>query len=466
MLFNSLDFFVFFTIVSGIYWLLKKNCRSQTVFLVIASLFFYAYQSLQNLPVLAYSIMLNFYCGIKIAQAKRTGMKKFFLSIGFIGNIGILFFYKYSNFVLYNITQIFPQFNSTYLSALCHVSLPLGISFFTFQGMAYIIDIYRKEVSPERNFIRFSLFKSFFAQLISGPIVRAKYFLPQIPQKKTFSLKNLEAGSYIIVWGIVKKVVIADNLALIADSYFSHPTFDFFATWLAIYAFAWQIYCDFSGYCDIAIGCAKILDYRLPLNFMQPYLAPDITVFWRRWNITLSNWFKDYFFISLGGSRINQIRYYFNLLLTMFVAGIWHGAEYTFVIWGVYHGVLLVSHKLYMKYIKIKIPLPLGIILTFNAVCLGWVFFRARTVSEALLVLQAAIPIMKSSLFFHIPQGAFTVFLFLVPLAILQALERRFSLKENFINFPSPVKFFFVLSAVLSIFLLGENANAFIYFDF
>lgn len=466
MLFNSLDFFIFFTIVSGIYWLLKKNCRLQVIFLAIASLFFYAYQNPQDLPILLFSITLNFYCGIKIAQAGAIGIKKAFLFLAVIGNIGILLFYKYSNFILDNIALIFPQLNSVYARSFCHVSLPLGISFFTFQGMAYIIDIYRKELLPERDLVKFGLFKSFFAQLISGPIVRAKYLLPQIQQEKAFSSKNLEAGIYIIIWGLVKKTVIADNLAPIVDGYFFHPTIDFFATWLAIYAFAWQIYCDFSGYCDIAVGCAKILDYQLPVNFMQPYLAVDITAFWRRWNITLSYWFRDYLFIPLGGSRIKESRYYFNLVLTMFIAGIWHGAQYTFVIWGLYHGMLLFSHKVYMKYIKIKIPPIVGTILTFHAVCLGWIFFRAPTMSEALLVLQSAMPIMRNDISLHIPQGAFTIALFIVPLGILQVFERRFNLKTNFINFPVPVKFVFVLSAVFLIFLLGENANAFIYFDF
>ncbi len=271
---------------------------------------------------------------------------------------------------------------------------------------------------------------------------------------------------YIVIWGLVKKVVIADNLAPIVDGYFAHPIMDFSATWLAIYAFAWQVYCDFSGYCDIAFGCAKMLGYQIPLNFMQPYLAPDITAFWRRWNITLSYWFRDYLFIPLGGSRINEIRYYFNLLLTMFVAGIWHGAQYTFAIWGIYAGMLLLLHKVYMKYVKIKIPTVIGIILTFNAVCLGLIFFRARTVSDAFLILQSAVPIMKNGIFFHIPQGAFTVTLFLVPLVILQFFEHRFRLKENFSNFPLPIKFVFVLSTILLIFLFGKNANVFIYFDF
>ncbi|MFH1245219.1 MAG: MBOAT family O-acyltransferase, partial [Candidatus Omnitrophota bacterium] len=340
---------------------------------------------------------------------------------------------------------------------------PLGISFFTFQAMAYDIDVYRG-LRAERNPVNFTFFISFFPQLVAGPIIRAREFLPQITVKKIFNSKSFEMGGYLILWGLIKKVVIADNLAPLVNEYFSHPLNTFINTWIAVYAFAFQIYCDFSGYCDIAIGAAKMLGFDIPLNFRQPYLARSIESFWRHWHITLSNWFRDYVFIPMGGSRVQELRCYANLLATMAIAGLWHGANYTFVAWGLYHGFILVLNKIYNKYINIKIPKIIAILFTFHLVCIGWIFFRAENIYSAWNVLCSAFRIHKFGVV-SLPNVLSLVF-FSLPLLVLQVFERRFSLKQNFIKFPLVFKTAFVIGAVLSITLFGVGGNDFIYFEF
>ncbi|MBU1122343.1 MAG: MBOAT family protein, partial [Candidatus Omnitrophica bacterium] len=337
-------------------------------------------------------------------------------------------------------------------------------SFFTFQAIAYSIDVYRGVIRPEKNLIKFAFFISFFIQLIAGPILRAKGFLSQLSRTKVFIIKNFEMGFYLILWGLIKKVVIADNLAPFVNEYFGSPQNNFFDAWLAIYAFAFQIYCDFSGYCDIAVGCAKILGFNIPLNFRQPYLAQNITLFWRRWHITLSGWFRDYLFIPLGGSNVRAVRYYANLLIVMLIGGVWHGANYTFIVWGLYHGLLLVAHKVYSKYINISIPKIIGILITFHLVCLGWIFFRADNIHLAWDVFRAAFKIQEFDVSYL--NSAMKLAFFLVPLLILQVFERRFRLKQNFINFPFVLRFTFAIVAVLSVTLFGIRGNEFIYFEF
>jgi len=464
MLFNSFAFLIFFCVVFVFYWL-NKNQRFRVIFLAVASFIFYAYHRPYDLLILFYSILLNYYCAIKIESSQNKKYRKIFLWINILGNVGLLAFYKYVNFFLNTTHRFFAHSPRQAEANIFKIALPLGISFFTFQGMAYVIDVYRKEVKPEKNLINFSFFKGFFAQLIAGPIVRARAFLPQLKTEKKLTSARFQSGFYLIAWGLVKKIVIADNLAPIVSAYFSNPVDNFLTTWIAIYAFAFQIYCDFSGYCDIGIGCAKTLDYDIPVNFRQPYLSENVTVFWRNWNLTLSNWFRDYLFIPLGGSHDIALRYYFNLLATMLVAGLWHGANYTFVIWGFYHGVLLVLHKISLKFIKIRIPRVIAVLFTFHLVCLGWIFFRASSVHTSLKILKYAFHIGTANIRL-IASSGITILFFILPILAMQICERKFSIKDNFVNFPRLVKFVSVAAAILLLVLFGTPGNQFIYFDF
>lgn len=464
MLFNSVEFIIFFIIVLLIYWLILKDQRQRILFLTAASFIFYAYHRIPYLLLLIYSILLNYFCAIKIFNSRKLAVRKRFLIIGIAGNLSVLCFFKYTNLLIDVILNLFPFLRGYLPQITVRLPLPLGISFFTFQGMAYMLDVYRRDINPEGNIINFAFFKSFFSQLIAGPILRAKDFLPQLALKKKISIKNFELGVYLILWGLVKKVVIADNLSPIVSKYFTHPQDNFFAAWVAIYAFAYQIYCDFSGYCDIAIGCAGMLGYQIPVNFRQPYLSESITSFWRRWHITLSNWFRDYLFIQLGGSKAGEWRYYRNLLFVMAIAGLWHGAKYTFIFWGIYHGILLIVDKVYMKYVKIQIPRVLGILITFHLVCIGWIFFRASDVESAKNILLIALNIKAISRA-HV-SGNINPLFFAFALLILQILERRFNLKQNFIYFPAVVRSVFVIVASVSVVIYSMNSNQFIYFAF
>ena len=462
MLFNSFSFLIFFIVVVGIFWALKG--KAQRLFLLLSCLFFYAYWNPPYLILLLYVIALNYACALKIYKTKDKRGEKGFLVLAIIGSLIPLLYYKYINFFF----SIFYDFTGTGNAGsnqlFFSVFLPLGISFFTFQAMAYTVDVYRDVVKPKRKFSDFALFISFFQQLIAGPIMRSTEFFPQLRQKRRFGYKKSEMGFYLILWGLLKKVVIADNLAPVVSAYFSNPTSDFFTTWFAIYAFAFQIYCDFSGYCDIALGCAKILDFNIPLNFRQPYLSTSITSFWHNWHITLSSWFRDYVYIPIGGSKRGMTRLYRNLLITMILAGLWHGANYTFLIWGAYHGVFLIIHKLYLKFVKIELPKIIGIILTFHIVCVGWIFFRAQSLDSARFILSSALNfsnITRSNFFIN-----YNVLLLVAPLIILQIMERRFSLKQNFIRFPLLFRQLFVCFVILIISIFGVNAHEFIYFEF
>ena len=296
--------------------------------------------------------------------------------------------------------------------------------------------------------------------------MRGSYFFPQTKRARVFSLIKFETGIYFILWGLLKKVVIAENLSPVVNAYFADPSPDIIKAWTAIYAYAFQIYCDFSGYCDIAYGCAKILDFEIPLNFRQPYLSTSITEFWHNWHITLSSWFKDYLFIPLGGSRVAAGKHYFNLIATMTIAGLWHGANYTFFIWGLFHGSILVIHKLCRNNIKVKFEIPkfLKVLGTFHLVCLGWIFFRARNVGTAFHVLRSAFDFSGFNVDHF--KGSSSLLLFGAPLIILHILERKFDLKNNFIRFPVFIKSVYVLTSVILIVLLGTTGNEFIYFDF
>ena len=351
MLFNTIDFAVFFIVVLSTIVIIK-NRKFQHLFLLIASYFFFYYTSNYLILLLIASTILDFYVGKAIWDTKDVTKKKILLIISLAGNLGLLGFFKYADFAILQFNFLGEYFNLANEIPFLNLALPIGISFYTFQTISYTVDIYRGKLKPSESFREFALFVAFFPQLVAGPIVRAADFLPQLREKLEVgggNLKqiiihnsNLKLGITIMAFGFFKKMFFADNIAPFVDEIFSYPIgLDSFSIILGTIAFGIQIYGDFSGYSDIAIGAALILGFKLPINFNKPYFATSPADFWRRWHISLSTWLRDYLYIPLGGSKKSNGQTYLNLAVVMFLGGLWHGASWNFVIWGVLHGVYL-----------------------------------------------------------------------------------------------------------------------------
>jgi D-alanyl-lipoteichoic acid acyltransferase DltB (MBOAT superfamily) len=388
MLFNSLDFVVFLAVVYPLYFALR---RRQRAVLLLASLFFYGYWSPPYLLLILASVAVDFVAAQRI-HASRGSTRRLWLTASVVANLGILATFKYEGFFAANAAAVFGALGLDWAPPQLTLLLPMGISFYTFQSMAYSIDVYRGRFRPLTRFRDVLLFVSFFPQLVAGPIMRPSDLVPQFRDDVRLDPQALAEGLSRMGKGLVKKLLFADTLGAYVNLVFADPgQFDAGQILLAVYAFAIQIYCDFSGYTDIAIGLGRTLGYSIPENFAHPYHARSITEFWRRWHISLSSWLRDYLYIPLGGNRRGPSRTYVNLLITMAIGGLWHGAAWTFVIWGVLHGVLLaVERRLGLR--DALSPPALGGLLrgliTFHLVCLGWVFFRAANLADAGLILQ------------------------------------------------------------------------------
>ena len=320
--------------------------------------------------------------GFAIYKASKKSVKRAYLILSLISNLGILAYFKYFNFIVNSLNDFGCDLQTI------NIFLPIGISFFTFQTLSYSIDIYRGNLKPEKSILNFAFFVTFFPQLVAGPIVRAKEFLPQLRQKLHLSNSGFGKAVFLIGNGLFKKAVISDYISSnFVDRIFENPNlYSGFENLLGVYGYSLQIYCDFSGYSDLAIGIALLLGFNLPDNFNYPYKSSSITEFWRRWHISLSSWLKDYLYISLGGNRKGRVRTYINLMITMLLGGLWHGANWKFVFWGALHGLMLVIEKLTKPYIRLpknKITKVVGVLFTFHFVSFCWIFFRAKTYSNA-----------------------------------------------------------------------------------
>lgn len=381
MLFNSREFLIFLPLVLIAFALVRG--RHRWLVLLIASYYFYMSWEPWYITLIVGSTVVDFISGQKIFKSEGLE-KKLWLAFSLVANLGVLLLFKYYNFFIDNINNSFGK-EIPYLQFL----LPVGISFYTFQTLSYSLDIYQGKLKPESSFFRFALFVSFFPQLVAGPIERAKNLLPQLRNLQLADNKGFEFGLKLILWGLFKKVVIADNLAPIVDGVYADSTFNSSAIyWLASYFFAIQIYCDFSGYSDIAIGVARFFGVDLMKNFNRPYIATSIQNFWSRWHISLSTWFRDYLYIPLGGNRTTFLRWLLNLLIVFLVSGLWHGANWTFVVWGGIHGALLIIGVFIAKSDFLsgsinKLPTWIKQLVLFQLVTLAWVFFRANNVGEA-----------------------------------------------------------------------------------
>lgn len=399
MLFNSLHFLIFFPIVTALYFLLPHRFR--WAWLLAASCYFYMVFKPLYILILAFTIGIDYCAGILIAGAEGK-RRKAYLVASIVANVGVLAFFKYYNFFNQSWVDLL-QITGTSLPTppMLNILLPIGLSFHTFQSLSYTIEVYRKKYPAERHLGIFALYVMFYPQLVAGPIERPQNVLWQFKEKHYFEYNRVVSGLQLMLWGLFKKIVIADRLSPFVNEVYNQPhSYEGISLIVATVFFAFQIYCDFSGYSDIALGSAQVMGYKLMLNFDRPYFSKSISEFWKRWHISLSTWFRDYLYISLGGSRVSAPRWYFNLFFTFLISGLWHGANWTYIVWGAINGFYLIAEIQWQPFINNKI-LPslhgkfglwafrtLQVLITFSMVCLAWIFFRANSISDAFYVLM------------------------------------------------------------------------------
>ncbi len=398
MLFNSLDFAFFFPLVVLFYFGIPQRFR--WMLLLAASYYFYMCWKPEYAILLMLSTGISYGTGLLMGGTSVKARKKAYLLVSLTGNLGLLFWFKYADFVNDSLRATFQHFNIFYGVPGFDIILPVGISFFVFQSLSYSFDVYRNDRPPEKHAGIFALYVAFFPQLVAGPIERSTSLLPQFFQRHDFDYQRVTDGLKLMLWGLFKKVVIADRLAVVVDHVYGNPAGQSgYALLIATYFFAFQIYCDFSGYSDMAIGGAKVMGFDLMKNFNRPYAAQSISDFWRRWHISLSTWFKDYLYFPLGGNRVSKSRWYANLMAVFLVSGLWHGANWTYVIWGALHGFYLIfalaaadiraKAAAFLRLDKYPGLLKgMRIFITFHLVLFAWVFFRADSLSDAIYILS------------------------------------------------------------------------------
>lgn len=481
MLFNSFGFLLFFTIVSFTYFILPHKYR--WALLLFSSCAFYMFFIPAYILILFFTIIIDYYAGILIENAKNAKNKKHYLWLSLVANVGVLAIFKYYNFLNENLTGLFLWSGASNPIPYLDIILPIGLSFHTFQAMSYTIEIYRGNQKAEKHFGIYALYVMFYPQLVAGPIERPQNLLHQFREKHSFDYHRVTGGLKLMAWGLFKKAVIADRLALMVDAVYDDPSNNYgFAIIIATIFFAFQIYCDFSGYSDIAIGAARVMGFKLMTNFNRPYFAQTISEFWKRWHISLSTWFKDYLYIPLGGNKVTRPRWYFNLFITFIISGLWHGAAWTFIIWGTLHGFYLVfaivsqqwrnrlneilgiaKHKIIFQWIQA--------ITVFLLVCFAWIFFRAASVTDALILIKNATvinvsqltPLMFGENYFEWYAGLFLIVLLLIAEWIMRGKQ----IQEFLLAKPAYVRWSFYSLLVLIIINLGVfGGNNFIYFQF
>jgi D-alanyl-lipoteichoic acid acyltransferase DltB (MBOAT superfamily) len=417
---------------------------------------------------------MDYGCGLAVDRIAEPRKRRLFVALSMALNLGMLGYFKYFNFFAESLHAALARAGLNVTLAHLEVVLPIGISFYTFQSMSYVIDVYRRDIRPTRNLVEFAAFVSFFPHLVAGPIMRPTVLLPQVARPRRFNLQQFYRGSYLIFWGLTKKVVIADNLSkhIVEPLFNQWQTIDGGLAVVAIYAFAFQIYCDFSGYTDAARGIAKCLGFELALNFNLPYFATSPQDFWSRWHISLSTWLRDYLYIPLGGSRGSRLKLYRNLMLTMIIGGLWHGAAWTFVLWGTYQGLLLVTHRLVRPWLDRIRPTErvdracwklVRMAATFHMICLGWLLFRAQSLEQVTGMLRAIIerPAIPASSYL------LPVAVLVLPLLLYQAVQHVSKDLDVIGRTPWYVRSVFYTACFYAFVLGGEFGGAqFIYFQF
>lgn len=474
MLFNSVTFIIFFITVLLLYYILPHKLR--WIMLLIASYIFYMGWRPELIILIIFSTFVNYFISLKISGSQDLRYRKRMLILSLVINFSVLFIFKYLVFINHTFMFIYNYFGRDYPIDDFRIILPMGISFYTFQAASYTIDVYRRTIEPEKNFFKLSLFITFFPQLVAGPIERADRLMPSLFEKRRFEPSNISMGAKIMIMGFFKKIVIADRVAVLVNTVYNSPQyFDGLSFIIATVMFAFQIYCDFSGYSDIAVGCAKTLGIDLMKNFERPYYASGIREFWRRWHISLSTWFKDYVYIPLGGNRVGKVRNCFNLFVTFLLSGIWHGANWTFAIWGALHGFYQIMEKLIRLPKAIAEFLPVKIInifITFVLVSFAWIFFRANTLEDAYYIvthLTSMSPLSSQYLYDTINAlGLSMVEIIIACGSILLLLVIELFQGMDLKRPPFVFRFLFyyvIVVIILSVGVFG-NANEFIYFQF
>lgn len=480
MLFNSWEFAVFLPVVFILYWsLLQKNLKLQNLFLIIASYVFYGWWNWKFLSLIFISSIADYVLGLLINKSETKRKKSIFLTLSLLINLGILGFFKYYNFFIDSFIDLSASFGIKANINSLNIILPVGISFYTFQTLSYSIDIYRGKFKPTKDIFAFFAFVSFFPQLVAGPIERAAHLLPQFQKKRFFSNIAARDGLRQILWGLIKKVVVADTLALYVNEIFRSGIYDKtpgLVLVLGAIFFTFQIYCDFSGYSDIAIGTAKLFGFELRQNFNYPFFSKSIKELWHRWHISLSTWFRDYVYISLGGSYVSTFKKVRNILITFIVSGLWHGANWTFVIWGGIHGLLYLPSLVSKKIInpsKIKWQSSVWFssiqtVTTFSLLCFSFIFFRSNSVKSAINYI--------SNMFCNIPVDIASAFqpaylkslIFVIILTILERIQLNKSHVLQVESLPKIIRYSIYLIALIVLIYLGqfEVQQQFIYFQF
>ncbi len=485
MLFNSFTFLIFFPVVATIYFVLPHRWR--WAWLLAASCYFYMAFIPVYILILFFTIAIDYAAGILIenAEGKR---RKLWLVMSIVANVGVLAVFKYFNFLTSNANAIAEVFHWPYEFPILGIILPIGLSFHTFQAMSYTIEVYRGRQQAERNLGIYALYVMFFPQLVAGPIERPQNLLHQFYEKHFFEYERVTSGLRKMAMGLFMKVVIADRLARYVNVVYTTPTdFQGLSLVVATFFFAFQIYCDFAGYSLVAIGTAEVMGFRLMNNFDRPYLSRSISEFWSRWHISLSSWFRDYVYIPLGGNRVEVPRWYFNLFITFLLSGLWHGANWTFVIWGGLNGFYLIfslltqrARESFNRAIGLsrapRLHAVISTLITFTLICIAWVFFRAHTLNDALHVLRAAIAV--PTLHQVVPDAiraegiskfeVFYCFLLIGGLMTLELVSTRINVLKQFRLQPIWVRWPVYYATCMAIWLLGisTEAKAFIYFQF
>ena len=477
MIFNSIEFGIFFPLVFILYYIIfNKITKLRNIFLIVVSYLFYGWWDWRFLSLIVISSLVDYLLGNKIFKEKNEQKRKSFLILSLCVNLGLLGFFKYFNFFVDSFIDAFYLFGQTPNISTLSIILPIGISFYTFQTLSYTLDIYYKRLKPTNDIFAFLAFVSFFPQLVAGPIERAKDLLPQFYKINPITYKMLRSGSLLMAWGFLKKIVIADRLAIFVDgSYGSIESIDGISAIITIIFFAFQLYLDFSAYSDIAIGSARMLGFNLSTNFKRPYLSASFSDFWNRWHISLSSWFRDYVYIPLGGNRVSKIKHIKNILIVFMLSGLWHGASWNFVLWGLINGVfILVFEPLLKNNNKTYFQRALSSIFVASLWALSLVFFRAESFSDAILIITKITAQSQDTLYnfgLNSLEFSFTIKI-LLGFIVFEIVQDKFeNLKKWFDSLYFVFRWITYLALIAIIIFFGSygvglNDNNFIYFQF
>lgn len=485
MLFNSIQFILFFIVVATLYFIIPQKTR--WIFLLLASYYFYMCWRVEYIFLIIASTLIDYFAGIMMSSIKEKRKRRKYLILSLCTNLGLLFTFKYFNFFTDSIRVFMGSFGITSQLPVLNVLLPVGISFYTFQTLSYTIDVYLGKKKPEKHFGKFALYVAFFPQLVAGPIERSTRLLPQFNNEVKFDYSRVTNGLKLILWGMFKKVVIADRISFFVDQVYNNVNeYSGLPLIVATIFFAFQIYCDFSGYSDIAIGVAQVLGFKLMTNFNRPYFSKNISEFWKRWHISLSTWFKDYLYIPLGGNRVKKWRWYYNIFIVFLISGLWHGANWTFLLWGALNGLyLLISiwtrniRGDFIKKIHLdKFPGVLKVLrvgITFSLVCFGWIFFRANSIPDAFYIVTHLFQNlgnaeMIGSVVSGFGYGTNSLLVGVISIGVMEVMhliQRKASVRQMLTDKPAFLRYIIYAGLIGIVIVLGNFSGVqFIYFQF